>query len=267
VTVDEAGALRVLIADQQELLREGIAQLLSVRGFEVTGQAGDAESLLAKVDAYRPDVAVIDLQLGAPERSDGLRAAQSIRGDLPAVAVVLLAQTPTVAGALALIDGDSRGVGYLQKSRAGDTAMLTSALQRVAAGGTAIEPQVATEAIDRAAERGRIDKLSRRERSALRLVLEGRDDAAIGRALRIGPAAVAHHLERVHAALGVEAEPDPGLRAGVLMRLLSDDRRHRPATARASGSGAAGGGSADVLDHERARRGRALVTGFERAQP
>jgi len=156
--------MRVVIADDAVLLREGAARLLEDAGFEVVAQSGDAEDLLRKVRAHKPDVAIVDVRMPPENVDDGLRAALTIRDELPEVGILLLSQYVEDRYLGELLAGGAEGVGYLLKDRLSDVERLTEAVQRVAAGGSVLDPEVVAQMLGRARAEGPLDSLTERER-------------------------------------------------------------------------------------------------------
>jgi DNA-binding NarL/FixJ family response regulator len=198
-----AGALRVLIAEDSVLLREGLVRLLEEGGCEVVAQAGDAPDLLRKARAHKPDVAVIDVRMPPDNTDDGLRAAIEIRGELPGTGVLVLSQYIEEQYAIELIGEATEGVGYLLKERVTDVGSLVDAVQRVAAGGSVIDPQVVGRLVGRHRLEDPLEQLSAREREVLELMAEGRSNHAIASALVISERAVEKHVTNIFSKLGL----------------------------------------------------------------
>jgi len=196
-------ALRVVIAEDQVLLREGIVRLLGDAGFDVVAQAADAENLLRKVAAHSPDVAIIDIQMPPTNTDDGLRAAMHVRATQPQVGVLVLSQFVEEAYALDLIGDDAAGVGYLLKDRVADVAAFTDAIRRVSRGGSALDPEVVAQMIGRPRRRDPLANLSPREREVLTLMAEGRTNRAIADELVISVHAVEKHVTSIFSKLGL----------------------------------------------------------------
>jgi DNA-binding NarL/FixJ family response regulator len=189
--------LRVVIAEDQLLLREGIARLLGEAGFDVVAQSPDAEDLVRKVAAHRPDVAVIDIQMPPTNTDDGLRAAIQIRATQPEVGVLVLSQFVEAAYALDLIGDDAAGVGYLLKDRVADLGTFTEAVRRVAGGGSVLDPDVVAQMLGRHRRNDPLADLSAREREVLALMAEGRTNRAIGAELVVTAHAVEKHVTNI----------------------------------------------------------------------
>ena len=209
-TAQQAGAsLRVLVADDSVLLREGLARLLDEGGCDVVAQAGDAPELLRKARAHKPDVAVIDVRMPPYNTDDGLRAAIEIRRELPGTSVLVLSQYIEEQYAIELIGQASEGVGYLLKERVTDVAALLDAVQRVAGGGTAIDPQVVGRLVGRQRLEDPLAELSAREREVLELMAQGRSNNAIAAELVISERAVEKHVTSIFSKLDLPpAEKD-----------------------------------------------------------
>jgi DNA-binding NarL/FixJ family response regulator len=189
--------VRVVIADDAVLLREGAARLLDEAGHEVVAQAGDADDLLRKVRAHRPDVAIIDVRMPPDNTDDGLRAALAIRQELPEVGILLLSQYVEDRYLGQLLAGGADGVGYLLKDRVAEVERLTEAVERVAAGGSVLDPEVVAQMLGRAREEGPLDSLTEREREVLALMAEGRTNRAIAGKLFISERAVERHVTSI----------------------------------------------------------------------
>jgi DNA-binding NarL/FixJ family response regulator len=200
-------AARVVIGEDDVLLREGVARLLAEAGFDVVAQAGDATDLVRKVLAHRPDVAVVDIQMPPGRGDDGLRAALELRSRLPGVGVLVLSQHYEEEYALDLIGDNAEGVGYLLKERVGDVEAFTDAVGRVAAGGSALDPEVVGRMLGRRRRHGPLDDLSPREREVLSHLAEGKSNTGIAEALTVTNAAVEKHITTIFQKLGLDASP------------------------------------------------------------
>jgi len=188
------------------LLREGVARLLAEAAFEVVAHAGDAEDFLRKSLAHKPDVAVVDIQMPPGHGDDGLRAALELRDRLPKTGVLVLSQYYDEQYAVDLIGESAEGVGYLLKERVGDVEAFTDAVARVAAGGSALDPEVVGRMLGRR-RGGPLDDLSPRERDVLVQLAEGKSNQGIAEALVISSAAVEKHVTGVFQKLGLETNP------------------------------------------------------------
>jgi DNA-binding NarL/FixJ family response regulator len=189
--------VRIVIADDTVLLREGAARLLEEAGHEVVAQAGDADDLLRKVRAHEPDVAVIDVRMPPDNTDDGLRAALTIRSELPEVAILLLSQYVEDRYFNQLVSGGAEGVGYLLKDRVTEVERLAEAVERVAAGGSVLDPEVVAQMLGRTREEDPLDSLTSREREVLGLMAEGRTNRSIAEALFLSERAVERHITSI----------------------------------------------------------------------
>src|SRR3954454_1073928 len=172
-------SLRVVIGEDQALLRQGIVRLLGDAGFEVVAQAGDASDLLRKVAAHKPDVAIVDVQMPPDNTDDGLRAAIEIRARQPDVGVLVLSQHADERYALDLIGDSAEGVGYLLKDRVADFAAFADAVRRVAEGGSALDPDVVSQMLGRKRRDDPLERLTPREREVVALMAQGRSNRGI----------------------------------------------------------------------------------------
>jgi DNA-binding NarL/FixJ family response regulator len=216
---DESGSLRVVVADDDALLREGIAALLKDAGHAVVGRARDAPELLLKVRSYVPDVAIVDVRMPPGNLDDGLRAAVEIRRAHPTVSVLVLSQHLEPTYMLELVGDDASGVGYLLKDRVRDVAEFLDAVQRVARGGTAFDPAVVSSLVC-GRRKSLLDELSEREREVLSLIAEGRSNRAIARRLYLSPRAVERHVQAVFLKLRLPDTEDDNRRVLAVLALL-----------------------------------------------
>jgi DNA-binding NarL/FixJ family response regulator len=192
------------VAEDSVLLREGIVRLLSESGLEVVGQAGDAEDLLRKAGAHRPDVVIADIRMPPDNTDDGLRAAIEIRERHPGTGVLVLSAYVEEAYALELVGDDASGIGYLLKDRVADVEGFVDAVRRVAAGGSALDPEVVSSLLGRTRRADPLDELTGREREVLELMAEGRSNRAIAEGLVITERAVEKHVTSIFGKLGLE---------------------------------------------------------------
>jgi DNA-binding NarL/FixJ family response regulator len=199
--------LRVVIGEDDVLLREGLVRLLTEAGFDVVGQTGDAEDFLRRSLAHKPDVAVVDVQMPPGNRDDGLQAAVELRRKLPDTGVLVLSQYYEEHYALELIGDRAEGVGYLLKERVGDVAAFTDALRRVARGGSALDPEVVGRMLGSSKPGGALERLSPRERDVLTAMAEGKSNRGIAEALFVTDAAVEKHVTSIFQKLGLGPEP------------------------------------------------------------
>jgi DNA-binding NarL/FixJ family response regulator len=217
--------LRVVIAEDDVLLREGIRRLLTEAGFDVVGQAGNAEDFLRKSLAHRPDVAVVDIQMPPGQGADGLRAALELRARLPSTGVLVLSSHYEEVYALDLIGERAEGVGYLLKERIGDVEAFTDAVARVAAGGTALDPEVVGRMLGRRRSHdGPLQELTGREREVLAQLAEGKSNRGIAEALVITTAAVEKHVTGIFKTLGLDSSPTGHRRVLAALTYLRDSR-------------------------------------------
>ena len=189
--------MRLVIAEDSVLLREGMVRLLEEQGFEVAGQAGDGEDLLRKVRAHKPDVAVVDVRMPPTHTDEGLRAAQQIREELPRTGVLVLSQYVEEEYATELIGDRADGVGYLLKDRVADVDAFVDAVRRVGQGGSALDPEVVSLMLGRKRADDPLDELTPREREVLGLMAEGRSNKAIAEALVVTERAVEKHVTSI----------------------------------------------------------------------
>jgi DNA-binding NarL/FixJ family response regulator len=195
--------VRVVVADDSVLLREGVVRLLQESGFEVVGQAGDADDLRRKVYAHKPDVAVVDIRMPPDNTDDGLRAALEIRARQPDTAVLVLSQYVEEGYALDLVGDSDGGVGYLLKDRVADVERFAESVRRVAGGGSALDPEVVAQLLGRRRRDDPLDEVSPREREVLELMAEGRSNRAIAEQLVITDRAVEKHVTSIFSKLGL----------------------------------------------------------------
>jgi DNA-binding NarL/FixJ family response regulator len=196
-------AARVVIGEDDVLLREGIVRILTEAGFEVAGQAGDAEAFLRKALAHKPDVAVVDVQMPPGRADDGLRAAVELRRQRPDTGVLVLSQFYEEHYAVELIGDRADGVGYLLKERVGDVDAFIDAVTRVAAGGSALDPEVVGRMLGRRGREGPLASLTPREREVLAAMAEGKSNQGIADALFVTEAAVEKHVTSIFHKLGL----------------------------------------------------------------
>jgi DNA-binding NarL/FixJ family response regulator len=195
--------LRVVIGEDDVLLREGIVRLLTEAGFEVAAQAGTADDFLRKALAHRPDVAVVDVQMPPRREDDGLQAAITLRSRLPDTGVLVLSQFYEESYALNLIGDRAQGVGYLLKERVADVSAFVDAIKRVADGGTALDPEIVGRMLGRRRTHSPLDDLTPRERDVLGAMAEGKSNLGIAEALVITETAVEKHVTRIFNKLGL----------------------------------------------------------------
>jgi len=211
---------RVVIAEDQALLRQGIVRLLGDAGFEVVAEAGDAPDLLRKVAAHKPDVAIVDVQMPPDNTDDGLRAAMEIRASQPDVGVLVLSQYAEERYAVDLIGSDAAGVGYLLKDRVTDFKLFADAVRRVAAGGSVLDPTVVAHMLGRRRREDPLEAFTPRERAVLELMAEGRSNKGIAEALVVTPHAVEKHVTSIFNKLGVATGPEDHRRVLAVLRFI-----------------------------------------------
>lgn len=197
--------MRVVIAEDSVLLREGLARLLADSGFDVVGQAENAEQLLLKVRSYDPDVAIVDIRMPPTHTDEGLRAAHEIREKHPRTGVLVLSQYVEPGYALELLQDSAEGVGYLLKDRIADIDEFTAAVRRVAEGGSALDPTVVSQLVGRNRRDDPLEGLTPREREVLGLMAEGRSNQGIAQLLVITERAVEKHVTSIFGKLRLPA--------------------------------------------------------------
>jgi len=212
--------VRVVIAEDSVLLREGIVRILEDAGIEVAGQAGDAEDLLRKVRAHKPDVAITDIRMPPSHTDEGLRAAHEIRAELPEVGVLVLSQYVEQGYALDLLADNAAGVGYLLKDRVGDVDAFIDAVRRVSEGGSALDPEVVSQLIGRKRRDDPLEQLTAREREVLGLMAEGRSNHAIAEALVVTERAVEKHVTSIFSKLDLVNTPEDHRRVLAVLAYL-----------------------------------------------
>jgi DNA-binding NarL/FixJ family response regulator len=190
-----------VVAEDSVLLREGIVRLLNEAGFEVVGQAGDAEDLVRKVSAHKPDVAVVDIRMPPTNTDDGLRAALEIRTNLPGTGVLVLSQYVEEGYALELVGERAEGTGYLLKDRVADVERFVDAVRRVGEGGSVLDPEVVATLLGRRRRDDPLTELTEREREVLGLMAEGRSNHAIAEQLVVTERAVEKHVTSIFSKL------------------------------------------------------------------
>ena len=195
--------MRVVVGEDSVLLREGIVRVLREAGFEVVAQAGDAEELVRKVSAHKPDVAVVDIRMPPTETDDGLRAAIEIRRRLPETGVVVLSQYLDEGYALDLVADGAEGTGYLLKDRVGDVESFADSVRRVGEGGSVLDPEVVQQVLGRRRIDDRLVQLTERDREVLALMAEGRSNQAIARRLVVTERAIEKHVTSIFDKLGL----------------------------------------------------------------
>jgi DNA-binding NarL/FixJ family response regulator len=212
--------VRVVLAEDSVLLREGIARLLGEVGFEVVGQCATAEDLLLKVQSDSPDVAIVDIRLPPTHNDEGVRAAQEIRERYPSVGVLVLSQYLDLGLAMKLLADSAEGIGYLLKDRVSDVDEFVAAIRRVASGGSALDPLVVSELLGRRRTNGPLERVTPREREVLELMAQGRSNQGIADRLVITERAVQKHITSIFQKLGLSAGGDDHRRVLAVLAFL-----------------------------------------------
>jgi DNA-binding NarL/FixJ family response regulator len=200
--------MRAVIAEDSVLLRAGLIRLLSDAEIEVVGEAGDAEDLLRKTRAHKPDVVITDIRMPPGQSDEGLRAAQVIRGELPGTGVLVLSQYVEEEYVMELLSDSADGVGYLLKDRVADVNRFLEAVARVAEGGSALDPEVVSHMLGRRRREDPLEELTPREREVLGLMAEGLSNSAIASQLVVTERAIEKHVTNIFGKLGFASEPD-----------------------------------------------------------
>jgi DNA-binding NarL/FixJ family response regulator len=213
--------MRVVLADDSVLLREGVARLLEDAGLEVVGQAGDAADLLRKVNAHKPDVAVVDVRMPPTHTDEGLRAAAAIREAHPDTGVLVLSAYIDEGPALELLSESAEGLGYLLKDRVADIDGFVDAVRRVADGGSALDPEVVSRLLGRRRRSDPLEGVTPREREVLGLMAEGRSNHAIAEAMVVTERAVEKHVTSIFGKLGLPPTQDDHRRVLAVLAYLN----------------------------------------------
>ena len=217
--------VRVVIADDSLLVREGIASLLRRVGFDIVAEASTGDEAVELVDAHAPDIAIVDIRMPPTHTDEGLRAAAAIRARHPQIGIVILSQHVEVGIAMRLLAETPEGLGYLLKDRVTAIEDFTSTLRRVAAGGSALDPKVIDRLLASRRDEGPLSALSAREREVLSLIAEGLSNRAIGDRLVITEGAVQKHVRAVFTKLGLAPGDEAHRRVLAVLTYLSPDRR------------------------------------------
>jgi DNA-binding NarL/FixJ family response regulator len=212
--------MRIVVAEDAAVLRDGLVELLGSRGHEVVAAVSDGEALRAAVAEHRPDVAVVDVRMPPTHTDEGLRAAVDIRREQPGVGVLVFSQYVETRYAAELLSGRSDGVGYLLKDRVADVRDFLAALERVAAGQTVLDPEVVSQLFGASRHRDDLDRLTQREREVLALMAEGRSNTAIAKALHIVEGSVEKHVTSIFGKLGLPPSGDDHRRVLAVLRHL-----------------------------------------------
>jgi DNA-binding NarL/FixJ family response regulator len=217
--------MRVVIAEDSVLLREGIARLLQDAGHEVVAQAGDAVDLVRKVSAHKPDIAIVDVRMPPTNTDDGLRAALELRERVPETAVLVLSQYVEERYAHELIGGGAAGVGYLLKDRVADVERFVDAVARVGDGGSALDPEVVAQLLGRRRRDDPLEALTPREREVLGLMAEGRSNSAIAEELVVTERAVEKHVTSIFGKLDLAPTQQDHRRVLAVLRYVGASAR------------------------------------------
>jgi DNA-binding NarL/FixJ family response regulator len=212
--------IRVVVGEDHAFVREGILRVLQDSGFDVVGTASDARELVSMAEAYHPDVIIADIQMPPDHGDDGLRAALAIRAAQPGTGVLVLSQFLEDAYAFALVADGADGVGYLLKEKVGDLRVFVDAVQRVADGGSVLDPDVVARLVGRKRQASPLDNLTPREREVLALIAEGRSNAGIAGELVVTVAAIERHVTGIFDKLGLRQAPDAHRRVLAVLQYL-----------------------------------------------
>ena len=212
--------MRILIAEDSVLLREGLSRLLGEAGFKVVAAVGDADTALSLVEKHEPDVVVLDIRMPPTHTDEGLRAAHDIRRNHPGMGTLILSQYVEAGYAIRLLEEGAEGVGYLLKDRISDVAELADAVRRVASGGCVVDPQVVSRLLGRKRTDHELDRLSEREREVLGCMAEGRSNSAIAKRLFMSDKTVESHVRSIFTKLDLAASPDDHRRVLAVLRYL-----------------------------------------------
>ncbi|MGZ4315952.1 MAG: response regulator [Gaiellaceae bacterium] len=212
--------MRVVVADDSVLLREGLVRILAESGFDVVGQAGNPEELLLKTRSYKPDIVITDIRMPPTHSDEGIQAAHEIRARHPDIAVLVLSQYLELRYAMELLSDSVEGVGYLLKDRVADVSEFRAAVQRVAQGGSAIDPAVVAQLVGRHRDDDPVAQLTPREREVLSLMAEGRSNQGIAARLVITDHAVEKHIRNILQKLNIDSGPDDHRRVLAVLTYL-----------------------------------------------
>jgi serine/threonine-protein kinase len=212
--------MRLVIADDEALLREGLARMLEDSGFEVVGRCGDAEALLRMVEDRRPDVAIVDIRMPPGHGDDGLVAAQEIRRRFPDVGVLVLSHYLDSRYAARLLEDVPAGAGYLLKDRVSEVAVVADALRRISQGDCVIDPTIVSRLVARKRAHGPLDVLTPREREVLALLAEGRSNGAIGGQLFLSRKTVDSYVSQIFTKLDLHESPEQNRRVLAVLTFL-----------------------------------------------
>lgn len=212
--------MRVVLADDSVLLREGVARLLEDAGMKVVGQCGSVDDLLLKVRSYSPDVAIVDIRMPPTHTDEGFRAAEEIRAHYPSVGVLVLSQFVELPFAMRLLAESAEGTGYLLKDRVSDVEEFADAVRRVGEGGSAIDPTIVSQLLGRRRDESPVARLSQRERAVLELMAEGLSNQGIADRLTVTERAVQKHITSIFQKLGLPESTDGHRRVLAVLAFL-----------------------------------------------
>ena len=212
--------MRVVIAEDAALLHEGLIRLLVDRGHTICAAVPDGDGLLAAVAEHRPDVAVVDIRMPPTHTDEGLKAALVLRSEFPGTGVLMFSQYIETSYTAQLLEGGAAGVGYLLKDRVANVAEFASALERVAAGGTALDPEVVSQLFRASRQRGGLASLTPRERQVLALMAEGRSNSGIAAGLVVSGGAVEKHVASIFSKLGLPPDETDNRRVLAVLQYL-----------------------------------------------
>ena len=215
-------ALRVVVADDSLLVREGVVRMLERVGFDVVAQASDGDELMREVRRHRPHVAVIDIRMPPTHTDEGVRAAKAIRSELPRTGVLVLSQHVEEGYVQRLLADSAEGIGYLLKDRVAEPRSLADAVRRVADGGSALDPEVVAQMLGRPRSGGPLDRLSEREREILARMAEGFSNRAIADGLGLTERAVERHVSSIFAKLALPSGAEGHRRVLAVLTYLRD---------------------------------------------
>jgi DNA-binding NarL/FixJ family response regulator len=218
--VAQTTPIRVVVGEDHPIFREGLIRVLEGNGFEVVATAGDARDVVRKTRAHRPDVVVVDIQMPPDRTDDGLRAALEIRASDPGIGVLVLSEFLEDRYALDLVGDRAEGVGYLLKNKVGDLAVFNDAVRRVAAHGSALDPDVVSLLVGRERRNSPLDTLTKREREVLSLMAEGRSNGGIADQLVVTVAGVERHITSIFDKLGLQQSPERHRRVVAVLKYL-----------------------------------------------
>jgi DNA-binding NarL/FixJ family response regulator len=212
--------MRIVIADDEMLLREGLARLLADAGFDVVAKATDGPELLRAVRLTEPDVAIIDIKMPPTHTDEGLVAAREIRSSHPAIGVLVLSHYLASSYAMRLLEDHPERVGYLLKERVSDIAVLADSLRRISEGESVLDPTIVSRLVNRPREQSPLAELTDRERQVLELIAEGRSNQAIGDKLYLSPKTIETHIHQIFQKLRLDGSPDSHRRVLAVLAFL-----------------------------------------------